>query len=174
LFLACRFKEVHFPRIGTNKKKKPRVKSNKKKLKNSPFGTLIFRKLIMNTARVERMLRYRMFRTWALFDRKNFKCKRIVVSASSLRGQQMQLLAFLSGNRDITPPVGLENIDQTMRLDDVRKYILYPRLKEISKLLRGCKRHKRRNKRRLKNYEPRARALRSVFGDIASHILEFV
>ena len=124
--------------------------------------------------RVERLLCYRMFRAWALFDRENFRAKCIAGDeGSDLRHEQMQLLAFIAGNQDITPDV-LANTDLTTSFEDLRKDILYPRLKEISKALRVCKRQKRRNKRRLKHYELNARALRSIFGDLASRVLEFV
>lgn len=125
------------------------------------------------TQRVERLLRYRMFRTWALFDRANFRDKCIVRGEVGLREEQMQLLAFIGGNRNVTPDV-LSHADLTASFEDLRKDILYPRLRGISKALRVRKRHKRRNKRRLKYYEPNARALRFIFGDLASRILEFV
>jgi len=125
------------------------------------------------TQRVERLLRYRMFRAWALFDRGNFRDKCVVRGEGELREEQMQLLAFIGGNRNITPDV-LSHADLTTSFDDLRKDILYPRLKGISKALRVRKRHKRRNKRRMKHYEPKARALRFIFGDLASRILEFV
>lgn len=127
----------------------------------------------MNMNRNERRRKYRRIRGWSLYDTRMHveilnKLEREKLIAYQ---EQNKVLAYIGGDRSTTvavESVGIINDSNNYEL--YRDKVLYPKLRKTSRIIRKCK----RRKRHLRNYEPTAKELRFIFGDISDYILKFL
>lgn len=123
--------------------------------------------------RNERRRKYRRIRGWSLYDTRMHveilnKLEREKLIAYQ---EQNKVLAYIGGDRSTTvavESVGIINDSNNYEL--YRDKVLYPKLRKTSRIIRKCK----RRKRHLRNYEPTAKELRFIFGDISDYILKFL
>ena len=120
--------------------------------------------------RSERRRKFRRIRGWSLYDTRMHveiqnKLEREKLDAKK---EQNKVLAYIGGDRSTTIAVGIMNDSNNHYL--YRREVLYPKLRKTAKIIQKCK----RKKKNLRNYEPTAKELRFIFGDISDCILKFL
>ena len=122
--------------------------------------------------RNERLRKYRRIRGLSLYDTRMHveilnKLEREKLIAYQ---EQNKVMAYIGGDRSTTVTVESVGIINAHNYELYRDKVLYPKLRKTSRIIRKCK----RRKRHLRNYEPTAKELRFIFGDISDYILKFL